>query len=267
MQATACQNCDIQLETGYRFCPNCGQTSDTHRFTMGHFLHEAGHAFTHADKGIFFLIKELALKPGIVLKEYIVEGKRKRYFNPFTFMLLMSGLLLFFTAVFKPYDTETIGMTKEEAKQYYATIPKGQQLMERQKKFAVFMEKNTKLISLASVPLTAFIFWLAFRRKGLYYAEHLVVALFLTGFFTIFNILMTPVLTTLKGTVLYRNLSMLPLLFQFIYFGWAYIPLLSANGSVRKWKVYFISLVNVVVWFVLWVLVGMVYMVVGMIND
>jgi len=129
------------------------------------------------------------------------------------------------------------------------------------------MEKNTKLISLASVPLTAFIFWIFFRKKGLYYAEHLVAALFLTGFFTIFNILMTPILTMLKGSVLYRNLSLLPLLFQFIYFGWAYIPILSVSGAVRKWKVYFVSLVNVVVWFVLWLLAGMVYMVVGLISH
>lgn len=267
MQTTVCQNCHTQLEAGYQFCPTCGQSSAIHRFTLGHFFHEAGHALTHADKGFFYLIKELAIKPGTVLKEYITEGKRKRYFNPFTFMLLMSGLLLFFTLVFKPYDTETAGMTKEEVKQYQAQVPQGQQIMERQKKFAAFMEKNTKLISLASVPLTAFIFWIFFRKKGLYYAEHLVAALFLTGFFTIFNILMTPILTMLKGSVLYRNLSLLPLLFQFIYFGWAYIPILSVSGAVRKWKVYFVSLVNVVVWFVLWLLAGMVYMVVGLISH
>lgn len=267
MQASICQNCGTQMESGFRFCPNCGQTAETHRFTMPHFLHEAGHAFTHADKGIFFLIKELAIKPGIVLKEYIIEGKRKRYFNPFTFMLLMSGLLLFFTIVFKPYDTDTMGMTKADAKEYYAQLPQAQKIMERQKRFAVFMEQNTKIISLISVPMTAFIFWLFFRRKGLYYAEHLVAALFLTGFFTIFNTLMTPVMAMLKGSAVYLNVSLLPLVFQVIYFGWAYCPFLAAKSKVQKWKVYGVSLVNVLVWSLLWVLVGAVYMVVSFING
>jgi len=31
------------------------------------------------------LIRDLALRPGQVLREYIVEFKRAKYFNPFTF--------------------------------------------------------------------------------------------------------------------------------------------------------------------------------------
>src|SRR5687768_6081335 len=87
-----CKNCELPFEGKY--CPNCSQKADTHRFTLGHIGHEIFHAFTHADKGIIFLIKELLLRPGKVASEY-AAGKIKKYFSPLTFYLLISAFTLF----------------------------------------------------------------------------------------------------------------------------------------------------------------------------
>ena len=90
MQPANCLNCGSALEPAQRFCPQCGQNADTHRLNFKHIWHDLIHAFTHADKGIFSLIWQLVYRPGVVAREY-VEGKRKKYFNPFTFVILIVG--------------------------------------------------------------------------------------------------------------------------------------------------------------------------------
>src|SRR6187402_2064747 len=84
-----CKNCDSPLTSN--FCANCGQKADVHRITFGHFLHEFFHAFTHTDKGILLLMKALIARPGKVAHEYL-EGKRKKYFNPLSFLVILSSI-------------------------------------------------------------------------------------------------------------------------------------------------------------------------------
>src|SRR5688572_10665036 len=98
---TTCKNCDTPFEG--KFCSACSQRADTHRFTLWHFAHAFFHALTHTDKGILFLIKELLYKPGIVAREYN-EGKRKKYFSPITFLLIVMAIEIFASQKTKFYD-------------------------------------------------------------------------------------------------------------------------------------------------------------------
>jgi hypothetical protein len=84
-----CKNCDASLNG--KFCSHCGQKGDIHQITMPHLGHEVFHALTHTDKGILLLIKDLLRRPGTVAKEYI-EGKRKKYFSPFSFIVISTAL-------------------------------------------------------------------------------------------------------------------------------------------------------------------------------
>ena len=77
---TNCLNCNHPLTEGQHFCANCGQKAALKRLNLHDIWHDVVHYFTHADKGIFQLLKQLVTKTGIVAKEY-VEGKRKKYFQ------------------------------------------------------------------------------------------------------------------------------------------------------------------------------------------
>lgn len=90
-----CSNCDNHF-TG-DFCNRCGQKT-VHRITMAHLGHEMVHAFTHTDKGFFHLLIKMFVKPGIVAREYIAEGKRKRYFTPFQYLLIIGTIAAFVAA-------------------------------------------------------------------------------------------------------------------------------------------------------------------------
>src|SRR5579864_2451240 len=89
-----CKGCGGTLDSGMHFCPSCGETAHPHRLDLKHILHEFIHAFLHADKGIFLLVKQLAQEPGLTALSY-VNGSRKKYFNPVSFLLIAGGLAFF----------------------------------------------------------------------------------------------------------------------------------------------------------------------------
>jgi hypothetical protein len=49
------------------------------------------HALAHMDHSVFSLVRVLFIRPGYVAREY-VDGKRKRYFGPFAFLVIVVGL-------------------------------------------------------------------------------------------------------------------------------------------------------------------------------
>jgi len=53
-------------------------------------FHDITHAMFHLDKGIIHSAKELAVRPGQTIKEYL-EGKRVNHFNPLLMLLLVGG--------------------------------------------------------------------------------------------------------------------------------------------------------------------------------
>lgn len=198
---TTCKNCSTPFEG--KFCPECGQ-KETHRLTVPHLGHEIFHAVTHTDKGIFFLIKEMFLRPGITVREY-VDGKRKRYFNPFTFLLLMMALQVFvirktdYYRIFNDTITEatvslleSTGKSREEA--FKAMKPVNDQNQSTMEKVV----DNNKLLTFLFLPLLALCSWLFFKQSRFNYAENLV-----------FHIL-----TAAESTLIFLVVAIIPFLFN-----------------------------------------------------
>jgi hypothetical protein len=84
-----CKNCNNQFTGNY--CNICGQKASTHRLNLAHILHDFFHALTHVDKGFLFSAKELIIRPGHSIREYI-EGKRLKLSNPLLMILIVGGL-------------------------------------------------------------------------------------------------------------------------------------------------------------------------------
>jgi len=174
MQSTNCLNCGSVLESSSHFCPQCGQKADTHRLNFHHIWHDLVHAFTHADKGIFPLIWQLAFKPGIVAREY-VEGKRKKYFNPFTFVILIVG--------FASVILINSGFTNFNSGSRMPANP-----------ISPFLDKHVNLLIFLNIPLLAMFNRLLFRRDKTNFSENLVLAAFTSGERSIFfSLLIAPI--------------------------------------------------------------------------
>ena len=266
-QHSSCANCGNQLNPGYQFCPVCGQTAHVHRFTIGHILHEFFHAFTHADKSIFSFTRDLAVKPGLVAAEY-VAGKRKKYFNPFTYLLICIAIFALLNNTFRTYqeeqakpDPNIVAAIKDESvkRKYIAS-------MERAAKASKFVTKNSNIVTMIALPLYAFIFWLFFRKRGRNYAEMLVASVMFIAFGNLlFTIIAGPLMSLTKGTNWYFRWLFIGLLLQLIYFAKAFSGFLHMRTFWGRIKVAAVSLFTVGVWTVI-TIIGFIIYVAGISN-
>jgi hypothetical protein len=227
MQSTHCLNCEAALAEKARFCGTCGQTAHPHRLSVGHVVHDGLHFFLHADKSIFNLVKALAVKTGRVGREFI-EGKRKKYFPPLNFYLIVVGLFVLSMNTFNAFDKEAAA-NKKQLEAIAASIPdpvvkaKIYTIMSRQANALFFIKKYSNLISMFAVPLMSFLLYLFYCRGRYNYAEHLVANLYNYGFtaltFTFIAIpLASLVNSTFVGGIVLGAFFVFDLVYRSIYY-------------------------------------------------
>jgi hypothetical protein len=152
-----CKNCSTHFKGN--FCPQCGQKLTTERFTFKHIFSEVIHAFTHADKGFLSLLKKMIYMPGTIAYEYIVEGKRKKYFNLFTFFVLITTISAF---------VESKELALKEV------------LFNERNDYGYIFNLYTKGLLLVTIPVLAFLLWFIYQPKTkLLYSEYTVFAMIL----------------------------------------------------------------------------------------
>jgi hypothetical protein len=159
-----CLNCDSPLASTQWYCSVCGQKADTHRLSLHDIGHAVMHVFTHADHSALALVRDLAYKPGQVAREY-VQGKRRKYFNPFTFALVIIGVA-------------SLVLAASGFVNFNRGVPANP--------VGTFLQKNINLVILVQLPLLSLFGMLFFRRDRLHFAEHLVLASYASGFRSIF---------------------------------------------------------------------------------
>lgn len=179
MQPAGCLNCGAALQPGQVFCPQCGQKTNLHRLSLHEIAHDALHYFTHADKGIFSLVRELALKPGKTAREYIA-GKRKKYFPPLNFILIVAAIGLAVTGITNQLKTpQAAASPSVQSRQVVTEGDKAKAV--RGAAVAHFFGKYYNIIPVVATPLISFFIWL-FYFRSFNYAEHMVANMYIVGF-------------------------------------------------------------------------------------
>ncbi len=90
-----CLNCGKEFEG--KFCPECGQSADTGRFTIKFIWENLLAAVLGRDGGIAYTFKNLFSRPGKMIAE-ILDGKRRKYVSPFPMLFLtLTIYVLIFT--------------------------------------------------------------------------------------------------------------------------------------------------------------------------
>jgi hypothetical protein len=182
--AARCVNCDTPLQGAY--CHVCGQKAATQRFSLAHLLHEIPHAVFHVDRGFFATLRHLFTRVGGLVNDYL-DGKRARYFNPFTLLVILAGLSGLLYSAF-PFQFEAAAPTYVPA--------------EDVARYREFLRLNFKYYSpslLAYIPLSALITWLCFAGSKRNYGEHLIVNAFVTVGSTALMLLWFPLLVGTNG--------------------------------------------------------------------
>lgn len=220
MQRSRCLNCDTALHSKENFCSHCGQKADTNRYTFKELLHQFLVTFTNAERGLWLLLKGTVIRPGQTAIEF-VEGKRKRYYNPFTFLALIISLTLLTNSWFKYYDEVKIDQQAlnqitdvRYKEQYVETIKRWNEVVSWTYKY-----QNT--FNLLCCPYFSFFLFLFFKKRKRNMAEINVayllfcpVALLLSAF------LFTPLISGFRNSGTASLLQFGDLFVQNVYVAW-----------------------------------------------
>jgi hypothetical protein len=209
-----CKNCGYPVDNKY--CPLCGQSASIERFSGKHLLHEFIHGFYHVDHGIIYTTKALFLNPGKMLRDYL-HGKRKDHLNPFTFILIVSGLLtIFLPRLIEQSLFAEFGWVKQRNIDMH------------------LMQNSFKHISiriLLGLPLFALVSYIFYRKKEYNFSEHLIANTYLRGLSELFLLLLFPLIIgnpTKTMTILFFIIFMV---ITVLYYAWAYCDLFENKIS------------------------------------
>jgi len=208
-EAPSCLNCGRSLDPALAYCGHCGQKGDTHRLEVADIGHAAVHFFSHADHSALALLRDLALRPGRVAREY-VSGRRRKHFSPFTFVLVVVGVA-------------SLVMAASGSVNFQGMAPPNP--------VSAFLQRNLNLVILIQLPLLALFQWALFRREQLHFAEHLAVASYASGFRAIFFTALVIPVWMLSGWS-YRVIVFGYLVLWHVYFGIACAQFYEGN---RYW--------------------------------
>jgi hypothetical protein len=260
MHNTSCLNCGDIIPENKGFCAGCGQKANTHRLTLPEIIHDAIHAITHADKGFFHLVKEMAVKPGIVAREYI-EGKRKKFFNPFSFLVIVTGILVLVSSNFKIFGgTMKKQEINNEIKNETKPNPVKEAMLRRSAKMLDFIDNHSNLFLFVSTPFLSFFFWLFYKKKKLFYAEHLTAMAFFNAFIMIVtSLFFAPLIYFIKHPIVFPFM----LLFHVCYFAFGYKQLFGYVGVRGYLKTFANSLLALIFWSLFTSTIGFSYILFG----
>jgi hypothetical protein len=184
--AINCKNCNNLYDGNY--CNHCGQSANTHEINFKSILHEVQHSLLHIDKGILYTTKELLLRPGKTISDYL-NGKRVKHFKPFAYIFILSTIYAILTklshkAIFLNSFIKGIiaGLTDGNAKNDFEVAVKTAQ----------WMTNNYAYTTLLIIPIFSFASYLCFYKAKYNYFQHLILNSFIAGFRTVVFLILLP---------------------------------------------------------------------------
>jgi hypothetical protein len=244
-----CKNCDTPIQSNY--CPDCGQARKTERITFRNILSDFFEQVTELDTGFLRTLKGLTLRPGHMIREYIL-GKRKPYMRPFQFYLIMLAVYFAFNELM---DIDVM----EAGNQFSRNIAPAQanaRQQEVQNAASQLAGKYMKLMLSFLMVTQAFSLRWLYRKSGLYLAEMLVVAMFLTGYHYIFSLIPSVSSLVFGYSKPYWIITILASLLMFAYSTWAVTQFFNQRGTKAIFKAIFSVMLSMVIYIVFSMLVG-----------
>lgn len=179
-----CKNCGHRFEG--KFCNNCGQTADTERIDFHYLKHEIPHSFFHINAGLLYTSKQLFIRPGHSIREYL-EGKRVKHIQPLSFVLILAG---FYILLCHWFHLNLFTLSHEAGSKVL--------VHNDSVNFDEYMLKNFGWLTLATIPLYTVGTFVCFHSQGYNFVEYLILNTFKAGQRLILQIIFLPFIFLIK---------------------------------------------------------------------
>lgn len=208
-----CKNCEHTFEGN--FCSNCGQKTNTKRLDWNYIFDELKYTFLHLNGGLLYTCKQLLVRPGDMVREFI-EGKRVKHYKPILLVFVLAGittLLLHYSG-----DMEILAKLKPQKNNPF-----------NPKVYADILSKYYTYIQLASIPIISLCTWLGFKKWGYNYIENIIINSFAVAQSLLLGILITPIKNLCIGTSGFFLISTVLSLFTIAFQIWLYLQLYKSR--------------------------------------
>lgn len=223
-----CKNCDTILTNESLYCHTCGAQVVKNRLTLKNLLKHFTETYFNYDNKFIQTIINLFVKPENVIGSYI-DGVRKKYINPVSFLAIsftLSGFHLFFF--------------KDNLKEIMASS--GMSVYQGQEKFGEavynFVFDYNSFLYFAIIPGFAIISWMVFINKKYNFTEHVIIYLYTMSFSSIVSIFLT-VFIVLIAPKIYMTFSFSVYFLLFVYHIFLLKRLFKLSGKqmlMKAWR-------------------------------
>ena len=234
-----CATCGTHY--GGNYCPRCGQSAKIGRYSFKNAILLFLDVWGLGNRGMFRSIRDLILRPGYMIRDYL-RGMQMAYFPPFKMFFLLlalwlvvdSGLNIQFVNREKQNEQETeqifsrfkpkvslnatddkadekktgILFTKEEKEKMF-----NQEYKQKEGKVGDWIEQHSSLLVLAGLLLFSLPLYLLFRRSpaipDLRLSECFVAMVYITDMILIYGIIPSLLCFSVKAEIYYDLLSLL----------------------------------------------------------
>ena len=225
-----CKNCGVNFEGN--FCPNCGQKPNSGRLVLRDSLKDITDQWIGIDNPFFQTMKDLIVRPGKMIKEYI-GGKRKSYTQPFRYFIFILAFYLIFRQImgFNPIEAFSEMLGSQELPNPNTASTKGSNYFSKHINsfmiiFAFTLSGFAKLFNL---------------RKPMYFVEYLTASFFVIGQYIVFSIIV------ILLTQIHPLLFLLNYIIVLIYPSIVFTQIQTGNLYLRMLKSIFITVFG---WFI-----------------
>jgi hypothetical protein len=208
-----CKTCNFQLDDNAKFCSNCGAKIVDDRLSLKGTWEEFIGPFFSWDNNFWRTFFGLFKNPKDVLEAYI-SGARKKYFQPFSYIILYATIAVFF---YKFFPMEIIMDYSEGfTKGYNSTNPSSNVPKIDMKSYMETLMSYYNFFVLLLIPIYALTSYIIFNKRGHNFFEHLVFNSYLQTNLGFISLVLQVILVNMLG-MSFGTYSML-FLFLFIFF-------------------------------------------------
>lgn len=227
-----CKKCERELSNNY--CSNCGSPKELKRIDKQYIITEIGDV-VNFDKGIFYTIKELLIRPGKTVRAFILDD-RNRLVKPIVFIIICSLVYTLFQQLLD-FDDGYINYSFGEHSAANSIFS--------------WISENYGYANILIAVFIALWIKIFFRKDGYNYFEILILLCFVMGIgmllFTFFGII-----ESLTGLKILDKVALLGIL----YISWAIGQFFSRNKYLNYLKAFFAYFLGVFTFTVAVLMIG-----------
>ena len=255
-----CPTCGTHYEGNY--CPRCGQSAKIGRYSFKKALLLYLDVWGVGNRGMFRSIRDLILRPGYMIRDYL-RGMHMAYFPPFKMFFLLIALSLVIDSGLNIQGINRSKQNKAETQQVVAGWFKGvaetdqsqaaEASQDASEKVSAFLEQHTSALTLICLLLFSLPLYLMFRHSpaipDLRLSECFVAMVYIADMYLIYCIVPSLLCFSVEGEIIYDILAMLMVI----------IPIKQLSGysyPSTVWRIIVAFIPFVILYIVLFTAIG-----------